>query len=161
MIITKIKSWNEIASALKSERAQNKKVVFTNGCFDVIHSGHVLYLEEAKALGDILVVGLNSDSSVKRLKGSERPINTQADRALVLSALQSVDYVTFFEEDTPLELIKALVPDILVKGGDWSEEGIVGSDIVKESGGVVKSLSFVPGKSSTSIINAMKKETRP
>ncbi|HEY9162315.1 MAG TPA: D-glycero-beta-D-manno-heptose 1-phosphate adenylyltransferase [Desulfomonilia bacterium] len=128
------------------------KIVFTNGCFDIIHAGHVQYLEQARKLGDCLVVGLNSDDSVRKLKGSTRPINNQQARAEVLAALYAVDYVCVFEEDTPYDLIKTLMPDILVKGGDWDIDSIVGSDIVTAAGGKVYSLPFREGYSSTSII---------
>ncbi len=130
----------------------DKKIVFTNGCFDILHSGHVLYLEEAKRCGDILILGLNSDSSVKILKGDSRPINQQEDRAIVLSGLSSIDYIVVFNEETPYDLITAVQPDILVKGGDWAIDQIVGSDIVKKRGGEVISLSFIEGKSTTNII---------
>ncbi|RLC51962.1 MAG: D-glycero-beta-D-manno-heptose 1-phosphate adenylyltransferase [Candidatus Cloacimonadota bacterium] len=151
-----IKNWNEITDLVNKLKNQNRRIVFTNGCFDIIHAGHVQYLQEAKALGDILIIGLNSDASVKRLKGAERPVNNQNDRAIVLSALKSVDYIVVFDEDTPYDLIKQIKPDILVKGGDWPENKIVGHDIVKANGGIVKSLSFRPGNSSTSIIEKMK-----
>ena len=151
-----LKNWNEITDLVKKLRNQDKTIVFTNGCFDIIHAGNVQYLQEAKALGDILVIGLNSDASVKRLKGAERPVNDQNDRAIVLSAIKSVDYVVIFKEDTPYDIIKQIKPDILVKGGDWPEDEIVGHDIVKANGGIVKSLSFHPGNSSTSIIEKMK-----
>lgn len=131
---------------------KDKKIVFTNGCFDIIHRGHVTYLSDAKAQGECLVVGLNSDASVKRLKGESRPINSELDRKVVLEALRSVDFVEIFEEDTPLNLIKKIGPDVLVKGGDWKVQDIVGSDIVLASGGEVKSLQFVDGQSTTSII---------
>lgn len=137
---------------------RNKKVVFTNGCFDILHAGHVQYLEEAKSLGDILVVGLNSDASVQRLKGRNRPVNIQEDRALVLAALEAVDFVIIFTEETPYNLIKALQPDILVKGGDWKEEDIVGSDIVTAKGGKVISLPFKAGLSTTGIIKRLRSE---
>lgn len=137
---------------LKSDTLSLKKIVFTNGCFDIIHSGHILYLEEAKGLGDVLVLGLNSDASVKRLKGDSRPVNNQLDRAIVLSGLSSVDFVIVFDEDTPYNLINTIKPDILVKGGDWSISDIVGSDIVLTNGGEVKSLLFKDGKSTTNII---------
>ncbi len=147
-----------------SERAKKflagnkgKKVVFTNGCFDILHRGHVAYLQEARALGDILVVGLNSDKSVKRLKGPERPINAEADRKFVLEGLRCVDLVEIFEEDTPLELIKAVRPDVLVKGGDWKPEQIVGSDFVLGNGGIVRSLRFIDGHSTTKTIQEIKK----
>jgi len=131
---------------------QNKKIVFTNGCFDIIHAGHVQYLQQAKNQGDILIVGLNSDNSVKRLKGANRPINNQQDRKIVLEALRSVDYVIIFDEDTPYNLIKQINPDVLVKGGDWRVDEIVGSDIVLKNGGEVKSLLFIDDTSTTSII---------
>lgn len=153
----KIKKWNDITKISKKLRAENKKIVFTNGCFDIIHAGHILYLEEARSLGDVLVIGLNSDKSVKRLKGKDRPINSVEDRALVLSALSMVDYVVVFEEDTPYKLIKNIKPDILVKGGDWSVEDIIGADIVLATGGVVKSLSYKEGRSSSEIISKMRK----
>jgi rfaE bifunctional protein nucleotidyltransferase chain/domain len=130
-----------------------KKIVFTNGCFDILHRGHVAYLNEAKALGDVLVVGLNSDSSVKRLKGSERPVNSEQDRKFVLENLKSVDFVEVFSEDTPLNLIKKVMPNILVKGGDWKIEQIVGSKEVLANGGQVLSLNFIDGFSTTSTIN--------
>jgi len=131
--------------------------VFTNGCFDILHAGHVQYLEQAKKLGDILVVGLNSDASVRRLKGENRPINKQEDRALVLAALEFVDYIIIFEEDTPYELIKIVNPDVLVKGGDWKETDIIGADIVQAKGGTVLSLPLRPGLSTSKIIEEIKK----
>lgn len=146
----------KIADIVKELHTSDRKIVFTNGCFDIIHAGHVSYLSQAKALGDILIVGLNSDSSVSRLKGDDRPINAEQDRAIVLAAFSFVDYVVIFEEDTPYELIKQIQPDILVKGGDWQASEIVGSDIVMEHGGVVQSLNFVEGLSTTSIIDKLK-----
>ncbi len=128
-----------------------EKIVFTNGCFDIIHMGHVLYLEEARALGDRLIVGLNSDSSVTRLKGPRRPITDQTNRAHVLAALASVDAVVVFDEDDPYRLISQILPDVLVKGGDWRPEQIVGSDVVLARGGEVHSLRFVEGYSTTGI----------
>ncbi len=154
----KLKTWEEITDVIKELKSQNKKIVFTNGCFDILHSGHVQYLAEAKELGDVLILGLNSDRSVKRLKGNERPINNERERATVLSALCSVSYIVIFEEDTPYMLINHIKPDILVKGGDWKPEEIVGSDIVKSYNGKVKSLSFIAGKSTTEIINKMKEK---
>lgn len=134
------------------EKIKGKKLVFTNGCFDILHSGHVMYLNEAKAQGDYLIVGLNSDASVQRLKGPERPINKELDRKYVLENLKSVDCVQIFEEDTPLEIIKQINPSMLVKGGDWKIEQIVGSDFVLSQGGEVKSLSFKDGYSTSKII---------
>ena len=131
---------------------KDNKIVFTNGCFDIIHPGHVRYLNEAKSLGHILVIGLNSDNSVKKLKGTNRPIHHQKDRADVLSALYCVDVVTIFEEDTPYNLIQMIKPDILVKGGDYEIEQIVGYDLVKSYGGEVTTIPFVEGHSTTSIL---------
>jgi len=133
-------------------KAQNKKIVFTNGVFDIIHRGHVEYLREARNCGDILIVGLNSDSSVKMIKGDKRPIVTEENRAYVLANLKPVDYVIIFNEDTPYDTIKKIVPDFLVKGADWDEDKIVGSDIVKQSGGEIKRIKFVENNSSTNII---------
>lgn len=135
-----------------------QKIVFTNGCFDLLHIGHVRYLQEAKKLGDILVVGVNSDASVKRLKGPQRPIQNESDRAEILAALGCVDYSIIFEEDTPLELIKIVLPQVLVKGGDWKPESIVGSDVVMAAGGKVYSLTFVDGRSTTQIINKIEQD---
>jgi D-beta-D-heptose 7-phosphate kinase/D-beta-D-heptose 1-phosphate adenosyltransferase len=131
----------------------NKKIVFTNGCFDILHVGHKRYLQEAARLGDILIVGVNSDASVKRLKGPSRPVNPEQDRMEILSALGFVDYVVLFDEDTPYELIKTIQPDILVKGGDYSIENVVGRDIVEARGGRVELIQFVEGKSTSNIIN--------
>ncbi len=128
------------------------KIVFTNGCFDIIHRGHIEYLKKAKSLGDVLIVGLNSDNSVQRLKGDKRPINNESDRAVVLRELKSVDFVVIFEEDTPLELIKKIRPDILVKGGDWPTNQIVGHEFVLKNGGEVYSIPFIEGYSTTNII---------
>ena len=128
-------------------------LVFTNGCFDILHPGHVDYLQRARDLGERLVVGLNSDASVRRLKGPTRPVNDEASRAVVLAALACVDHVVIFEEDTPDELIKAVAPDVLVKGGDWSVDRIVGRDLVEARGGRVLSIPLLPGHSTTSIID--------
>ena len=141
---------------VESYRRQNKKIVFTNGCFDLLHIGHVTYLEEAKSLGDVLIVGINTDASVRVLKGPTRPIQNENDRSEILAALKAVDHTVLFGEDTPLNLIKKIKPDILVKGGDWKIEQIVGSDFVMSYGGSVKSLHFVNGKSTTSIIEKSK-----
>lgn len=154
MSINKIIDWQEIPVI----KASGQIIVFTNGCFDIIHAGHVQYLQQAKQLGDVLVVGLNSDASVRRLKGNSRPINSEENRALVLAALQSVDYVIIFDEGTPHELIEAVQPDVLVKGGDWREADIVGAEIVKAKGGRVISLPFWEGLSTTNIIKKMKQE---
>ena len=145
--VIELSEWESIRTNLL-----NKKIVFTNGCFDIIHAGHVQYLHEAKALGDLLIVGLNSDSSVKRLKGNQRPIVPQDQRSKVLSAFEDISYIIIFEEDTPYNLISNIKPDVLVKGGDWKLEDIVGYDIVKRYNGEVKSLSFKNGISTTDII---------
>lgn len=157
MIHTKInldniyKAENEL-NFVKGLKAQNKKIVFTNGVFDIIHRGHVEYLTEAKSLGDILIVGMNSDSSVRIIKGEKRPIVSEDNRAYVLANLKPVDYVIIFNEDNPYNLIKKVIPDILVKGADWSEDKIIGADIVKENGGEVKRIKFIENNSSTNII---------
>lgn len=132
---------------------EGRKIVFTNGCFDILHRGHVTYLTEARKLGDLLVVGMNSDASVKRLKGPERPINKETDRQYVLSQLKAVDFVEIFSEDTPLNLILKVKPAVLVKGGDWKIEQIVGAKEVIANGGEVYSLNFVDGYSTTSLIS--------
>jgi D-glycero-beta-D-manno-heptose 1-phosphate adenylyltransferase len=142
----------ELKSIRDRLKKEGKKVVFTNGCFDIVHRGHVDYLTKAKAIGDVLIVGMNTDASVKRLKGPSRPVVCEDDRAFVLGALKAVDYVCLFDEDTPFELIKAIVPDVLVKGGDWAINSIVGKDIVEAAGGTVKTIDFVPDRSTTNII---------
>lgn len=139
-----------------SKEHPSKKIVFTNGCFDLLHVGHVRYLQEAKKLGDILFVGVNSNQSVSKLKGPSRPIQDENDRAEILAALACVDYVAIFDEDTPYELIKLVHPNILVKGGDWKIESIVGYDLVTGWGGQVYSLNFIDGKSTTSLIEKAK-----
>lgn len=148
-------SRSELAEIRKQLKKENKKVVFTNGCFDLIHAGHVDYLLKARALGDVLVVALNSDNSVKRIKGEKRPILKQDERAFILSNLKPVDYVTFFEEDTPAEIIAELVPDILVKGADWSIDKIVGRDVVESNGGEVKAIKFINDQSTSLIIKSI------
>ena len=142
---------------IKKIKAERKKIVFTNGCFDLLHVGHIRYLSQAKKLGDFLIIGLNSDRSVKKLKGKDRPINSFEDRATLLSALNSVDLVIKFEEQTPENLIKDIVPDVLVKGGDYNIEDIVGYQIVIQNGGKVKTLSFYDGYSSTNYIDKINK----
>jgi len=156
MLTDKIIPFSQIQSLSHSLHQAGKKLVFTNGCFDILHAGHVSYLAQASTLGDILILGLNSDASVKRLKGDSRPINTEKDRALVLAGLAAVDFVCIFEEDTPLELIKLVLPDVLVKGGDWLPQQIVGSDVVLARGGEVRSLGFTEGLSTTQTIQKMK-----
>ncbi len=138
-------------------KENGKKIVFTNGCFDILHVGHITYLRKAKRLGDILVIGVNSDDSVRRLKGESRPINTCKDRMTILSSLDFVDYVVEFKEDTPEGLIEKITPDVLVKGGDYKPEEIAGADYVLANGGEVKIIDFVPGKSTTGIVEKMKR----
>ncbi len=147
----KILSWKAISERRSQWKQEGKKVVFTNGCFDILHYGHLHYLAEARDLGDILIVGANSAESISRLKGANRPIQDELTRYHMLASLVFVDVVTVFAEDTPLKLIEAIRPDILVKGGDWSPEQIVGSEIVLADGGEVRSLPFVEGFSTTSI----------
>ena len=144
-------------SIIKKVKAERKKIVFTNGCFDLLHVGHIRYLSQAKKLGNFLIIGLNSDSSVKELKGEDRPINSFVDRATLSSAIKSVDLVIMFEEQTPENLIKDIIPDILVKGGDYNIEDIVGYETVIQNGGKVKNLSFYKGYSSTNYINKINK----
>lgn len=146
---------DELAETRKELKRKNKKVVFTNGCFDIIHAGHVDYLTKAKEFGDVLIVALNSDESVTRIKGSKRPIVPLRERAFVISQFKAVDYVTVFEEDTPYETIKKLVPDILVKGADWSKENIVGKNIVENAGGSIETIEFVNFQSTTNIIKTI------
>jgi D-beta-D-heptose 7-phosphate kinase/D-beta-D-heptose 1-phosphate adenosyltransferase len=147
--LTKI---SELVGIRKELKQKSEKVVFTNGCFDIIHAGHVDYLIKAKACGDILIVGLNSDSSVREIKGKNRPIVSENERAFILSQLKPVDYVVLFNEPTPLQLIEQLIPDVLVKGADWAIENIVGRDIVESNGGEVKTINFITDQSTTNII---------
>jgi len=146
-------SLSELIAIRSNLKVEGKVIVFTNGVFDLIHSGHVDYLSKAKKLGDVLIVGLNSDESVKRIKGDKRPILKQEERAFILSNLKPVDYVVFFDEDTPEKLISELIPDILVKGADWSVEKIVGKDIVEKNGGRVMKIDFVNDQSTSKIID--------
>jgi len=154
MRCNKLKKLPELIRILKRIKSKNKNntIVFTNGCFDILHAGHVDYLQRAKALGDILIIGLNSDTSVRKLKGKGRPVTRQENRAKVLQALEAVDFIVIFSNPTPFNLIKALKPCVLVKGGDWKVKDIVGSNIVRSYGGVVKSLSYVKGFSTKSLI---------
>ncbi len=151
-MITNIFPREELSVMLVKCRADGEKIVFTNGVFDIIHKGHVDYLNRAKALGDVLVVGINSDSSVRRIKGEKRPIVPESDRAYVVSNLKSVDYVCIFEEDTPYETIKLIQPNILVKGADWKVEDVVGRDIVEGRGGKVVTIEYLEGRSTTNVI---------
>jgi len=141
-----------LAELVADLRRSGKRIVFTNGCFDILHPGHIHTLTHAKALGDILIVGINSDASVKRLKGERRPIFNQGERAVMLTALEAVDYVTTFEEDTPLTLIRLLQPHVLVKGGDWSSESVVGREVVEADGGRVVLVPYQEGLSTTGVI---------
>ncbi|MGD8778896.1 MAG: D-glycero-beta-D-manno-heptose 1-phosphate adenylyltransferase [Ignavibacteria bacterium] len=151
----KLNSLDEIISLRNNFKQINKTVVFTNGCFDILHSGHVDYLNKAKSFGDILIVGLNSDKSVKSIKGEKRPIICEIDRAFLLLNLKSVDYIVLFDEDTPDILIKAIIPDVLVKGADWELEKIVGKKEVEEAGGRVERVEFVSQLSTSRIINTI------
>ena len=148
----KIKSLTQLVRIRRQLKRDRKKVAFTNGCFDILHRGHIRCLKEAKSWGDVLIVGLNSDSSVRKIKGKKRPILPQDDRAEILASLEMVDYVLIFDEDTPYRVISALVPDVLVKGGDYGKDEIVGKDVVESSGGKVVRVKEVRGKSTRNII---------
>ncbi len=156
MIEDKIKTKTELKSILDNLKKLEKSIVFTNGCFDILHYGHVKYLEDARTRGDVLVVGLNSDESLKKIKGQNRPIINQNDRSRILAALESVDFVTIFDEETPSKIIKYLLPDVLVKGGDWDKREIIGSDVLGRTGGRVIAIPFVEGKSTSNIIDKIK-----
>jgi D-beta-D-heptose 7-phosphate kinase/D-beta-D-heptose 1-phosphate adenosyltransferase len=149
---SKIKHLDVLTAIITAEKARGKQVVFTNGCFDLLHAGHVKYLQKARSLGDLLVLGLNSDASVRSLKGEKRPLIGEEERAHILAALDCIDYVVIFDEDTPLELITALKPHILAKGGDYTADGVVGKDVVEAYGGRVELVTFVDGKSTTNLI---------
>lgn len=150
--MTELKDFIVIREQLRNK---GKKVVFTNGCFDILHAGHCDYLNKSRAMGDVLVIGLNSDKSVRSIKGEKRPIVPEAERAFLLENLKAVDYVVKFDEDTPFELINAVLPDILVKGGDWAIENIVGREAVESNGGKVVNISFVNNTSTTNIIQTV------
>ena len=154
--VDKIKDLTAAASLVRQWKENGKRIVFTNGCFDILHLGHVDYLEKAKSLGDVLVVGLNTDSSVSRFKGPQRPLQDEVSRARIMASLMNVDLVVLFDEDTPLRLISVLLPHILVKGSDYLAENIVGADVVENAGGVVKTIDFVPGYSTTKIVEKIK-----
>ena len=149
---------NEIPIIVKQLKNEKKKIVFTNGCFDILHAGHCKYLNEAKKLGDVLIVGLNTDNSVKRIKSNnnDRPINNESNRALVIDSLIAVDYVVFFDEDTPYNLIETIIPNILVKGSDYSVDNIIGADVVINNGGSVMTIDLLEGQSTTNIIEKIK-----
>jgi len=155
-IESKIKSLAEATQVIREWEMKEEKIVFTNGCFDIVHRGHVDYLSRAKDLGTKLVLGLNSDASVQRLKGSNRPIVDEQSRAILLAAFQFIDMVVFFDEDTPYELIKALQPDVLVKGSDYNAKDIVGYDVLMAKGGSVETIDFVEGFSTTAIVEKIK-----
>ena len=151
----RLKSLKEIITLRKELKSANKKVVFTNGCFDIIHAGHIDYLNKAKELGNVLIVGINSDISVKKIKDKNRPIIQEKERALIVSNLRAVDYVVLFDEETPDNLINKIIPDILVKGADWDIVKIVGKDIVLKNGGEVKSIEFIIQQSTSKIIESI------
>jgi len=148
----KIRSLEELTAQLEHDRGKGKKVVFTNGCFDLLHVGHIRYLQQARRMGDLLVVAINTDDSVRKLKGPSRPVQPEQDRAEILAGLECVDYVVSFEQDTPLSVIEHLKPDVLVKGADWPVEQIVGREVVEGSGGRVATISYVEGVSTSALI---------
>jgi len=152
----KIKNLPELKKEIEALKAQGQRIVFTNGCFDLLHPGHIRYLYAARQMGDYLVVALNTDRSVKIIKGANRPIQSQDERTEILAALSFVDAVVLFDEDNPLMVIQQLVPNVLVKGGDWTEDRIIGADVVKKTGGVVKSLPFVTGYSTSALIEKIR-----
>jgi rfaE bifunctional protein nucleotidyltransferase chain/domain len=154
--MNKILKREDLQKKLEALRKKGKKIAFTNGCFDILHVGHVRYLREAKKIADVLVLALNSDSSVRSIKGEKRPLVTEQERAEVLASLEFIDFVTIFPELTPLELIKYLKPDVLIKGGDWPEDKVVGREEVKKWGGRVAIISEVEGKSTTNIVEKIK-----
>jgi len=154
--MNKILERNALQDKLEELRKKGKKIAFTNGCFDILHVGHVRYLREAKKTADVLVLALNSDSSVRSLKGKERPLVPEKERAEIIAALEFIDFVTIFPESTPLELINYLKPDILIKGGDWAEEAVVGREEIKDWGGRVTIIPEVEGKSTTNIVEKIK-----
>ena len=153
----KIKKREELLRIIKDLKAKGKRIIFTNGCFDLLHVGHIRYLEEAKTLGDILIVGVNSDTSVRKLKGPKRPVLPVEERTEILSGLGCVDYITIFDELDPLALITSLQPNVLVKGGDWTKEQTIGKEVVERSGGEVVIIPFVQGASTSSIIETILK----
>ncbi|MCP2042903.1 D-glycero-beta-D-manno-heptose 1-phosphate adenylyltransferase [Pontibacter sp. HSC-36F09] len=157
----KILSLSDLQEQVQAWRNQGQKIVFTNGCFDILHLGHVDYLEKARQLGDKLVLGLNTDASINRIKGPSRPLQDEMSRARVMASLLFVDAVVFFDEDTPLELIKAVQPDILVKGDDYTIENIVGQDVVTARGGEVKTIPLVKGYSTTNVVKKIENRPNP
>lgn len=157
LLKTKIKNLKELKKIVFAFKNKGKKIIFTNGCFDLLHYGHIKYLEDAKGKGDILVVAINSDSSVRRIKGNKRPIINEQDRLRTVAALESVNYAVLFSEDTPIKVIKSLKPDILVKGADWDEKDIAGRDFVLSYGGRVSTIKLVKGLSTTNLIKKIAK----
>jgi rfaE bifunctional protein nucleotidyltransferase chain/domain len=153
LLQAKISTKTELETQIKNWRHTDQKIVFTNGCFDLLHLGHIDYLAKARDLGDKLIIGLNTDASVQRLKGSYRPVKDELSRAHILAAMQFVDAVIFFDEETPIDLITWVKPDVLVKGGDYTVEGIIGHEIVLENGGSVQTIEFVEGYSSSKLID--------
>lgn len=149
---TKIKKIEELKGIVKNLKAKGRKVVFTNGCFDILHYGHVMYLKKAKAKGDVLIVAINSDNSIKRIKGAGRPIIKEQDRLKIIASLENVDYVVLFNENTPLKTIQKLKPDVLVKGADWNQNNIVGADFIKGYGGKVATVKLAKGRSTSNLI---------
>ncbi len=160
MSVGRVVGWEELATLRAGWREGGLRIVFTNGCFDLLHAGHVRYLNQARSLGDILVVGLNSDASVRRLKGPGRPVTPEAERGEILAALSAVDAVAVFGEDTPLSLIRVALPDVLVKGGDWALDAIVGRELVEGRGGRVVTIPVVPGRSTSGLLDRLGGGTR-
>ena len=156
----KIRTLDQLLPEVNAYRKQGKSIAFTNGCFDILHAGHVAYLRQAKAQGDILVLGVNSDRSIRKIKGKDRPVNKQDDRLMVLSELSSVDYVIVFDKDTPMNLLKAIKPDVLVKGGDYTKDKVVGHEFVESYGGKVTVVGLVEGRSTTNIIQKIEATKR-
>jgi len=154
--MNKVVSKKQIKGIVQRLKKKGKKIVFTNGCFDIIHAGHIRYLRKSKKLGDVLIVGLNSDSSVRKIKGRERPINNQRDRAEILSALEFIDYIVIFNEETPEDLIRIVLPDILVKGSDWKGKKVAGENVVKNRGGRIVFMPLLKGRSTTGLIEKIK-----
>lgn len=155
--ISKIKTVEEAIKLVHRYKKENRTIVFSNGCFDILHAGHVDYLEKAKEKGDLLVVGLNTDASVRRIKGTDRPVNNEVSRARVLAGLACIDVVVFFDSDTPIDLIREINPDVLVKGKDYDISNIVGADIVLQNGGKVETIQLTEGLSTTSVIDKIRK----
>ena len=157
----KIRSVEDLSAELAAPRTKGARVVFTNGCFDLLHVGHIRYLKQARRMGDLLVVGINSDDSVRRLKGPSRPVQPEQDRAEILAGLECVDYVVAFDQDTPIAVIERLMPDVLVKGADWSVDRIVGREVVEGAGGRVATISYVQGISTSALIERICRLTPP